>query len=250
MAAPRARRHEVDLPRASSPPAPDPAVSEPPAIVVVAPEVAGSVVSPARATLRGGKLRITVGLPAVAGTYRLVTTVHRPDGIGFDAATQSLVPAVTVRVSRPLSVAYGVVPSLTVVAGSSVPLSVRVANDGALAWATPADPSELSEELIDPSVARAHPSARLVARWIALVAVDPAASAPRESSAGVRVGPGTQVTVVLGLTVPSTPGPYLLVLDVDSPLHGSLAASGASPGQVRIVVVAADDPSGASPAAP
>ncbi len=161
---------------ASSPPAADPAAGEPPAIVVVAPEVTGSVVSPARATLRRGKLRITVDLPAVAGTYRLVTTVHRPDGVGFDTTTQSLVPAVTVRVSRPLSVAYGVTPSLTVVAGSSVPLSVRVANDGALAWATPADPSELSEELIDPSVARAHPSARLVARWIALRPVDPAAA--------------------------------------------------------------------------
>jgi hypothetical protein len=229
---------------------PDPAASEPPAIVTVAPEVAGSVVSPARATLSRGKLRTNLVLPTMPGTYRLVTTIHGPDGVAFDAATQALVPVVTVRVSRPLSVAYGVVPSLTVVAGSSVSLPVRVANDGSLAWAVPADPAELSEELIDPSVARAHPSARLVARWVPLTTVAPVAGDLHEASARAQPSPGSQETVTLGLTVPASPGPYLLILDIASPLHGSLAATGLAPGQVRVVVVPAGGVSEASPAAP
>jgi hypothetical protein len=40
----------------------------------------------------------------------------------------------------------------------------------------------------------------------------------------------------LSLTVPSQPGDYLLVIDLLSPLHGSLAAAGAPPAGVRISV--------------
>jgi hypothetical protein len=233
-----------------SPAITDPAASQPPAIVPVAAEVPGSLVNPTAAKLVARKLRIGVVLPAVPGTYRLVITVHRSDGVAFDAPTQALVSALTVRVSRPLSVAYGVVPSMTVVAGSNVALPVRVANDGALAWARPADPSELSEDLIDPSVARAHPSARLVARWVPLAPVDPAPSELQTASGRAQPDPGSELTVVLGLTAPTSPGPYLIVLDIASPLHGSLAATGVAPGQVRVVVVPAQAGPGASPAAP
>jgi hypothetical protein len=137
-----------------------------------------------------------------------------------------------------------------VVAGSNVSLPVRVANDGALAWATAADPSQLTEDLIDPSVARAHPSARLVARWVPLTPVDPAVPEPQEATTRAQPDPGSELTVILGLTVPSSPGTYLLVLDIASPIHGSLAATGVAPGQVRVVVVSAEGGAGASPAAP
>ena len=120
-----------------------------------------------------------------------------------------------------------------------------MANDGSLPWGSRPDPAELSEELIDPSVSRTHPSARLVARWVPLASVDPGASVDGGVAAAAQPDPGSEVTVVLNLTAPATPGAYLLVLDVDSPLHGSLAAAGVAPGEVRVAVAPA-----ATPAAP
>jgi hypothetical protein len=222
-------------------PSPTPA-TEPPTVDPVAPEVLGSVVTPVRALLYRGRLLATLQLPATPGTYRLVTTVHGADGVAFDAATQALVPAVAVRVSRPLSAAFGVVPTLTVEAGAGVSLAVRVVNDGAVAWADRPDPAALSEEVLDPRVTRAHPSARLVARWVPLATAGPEAPVPLEASASVAVDPGSQQTVRLALVAPAVPGSYLLVLDIDSPLHGSLAASGVGPGQVRVTVQPAATP--------
>ncbi len=209
-----------------------PAPTDPPTIDLVAPEVQGSVVTTARARLLKGRLRVTVRLPMAPGSYRLVTTIHGSDGIAFDAATQVLVPALTVRVSRPLSAAYGVVPVLRLTAGVATILPVRVVNDGALTWA---DPAAVPEDLIDPSVIRAHPAARLVGRWIPL-AVGQAGDAVGERTVPIDAQPGSEVTVQLALTAPIVAGDYLLVLDVDSPLHGSLAAGGVPPGQVRVSV--------------
>ncbi len=145
--------------------APVPAASAAPPIDLVAPEVVGSVVTSVPATIRGGRLVVTVDLPAAAGAYRLVTTVHAPGGVAYDAATQALVPALAVRVSRPLSAAYGVVPTVEVAAGGSIRLPVRVANDGSEPWA---DRPILGEDLVDPSLATVYPTARLVARWLPL----------------------------------------------------------------------------------
>ena len=227
-------------------PSPTPgSTAEPPEIALVAPEVVGSVVTPARAVLVRGRLVVNLRLPDASGIYRLVTTVHGADGVAFDAATQVLIPALAVRVSGPLSAAYGVASSLVVQAGAGIALPVRVANDGSLPWGSRPDPVELSEELIDPSVARTHPSARLVARWVPLASVDPGAAVDGGVAAAAQPDPGSEVTVVLHLTAPTTPGAYLLVLDVDSPLHGSLAAAGVAPGEVRVTVAPA-----ATPAAP
>lgn len=232
---PRGRPVPGDLP------APTPA-TEPPGIEPVAPEVLGSVVTPVRALLYRGRLLATLQLPATPGTYRLVTTVHGADGVAYDGATQSLVPAVAVRVSRPLSVAFGVVPNLSVEAGARVSLAVRVVNDGVVAWADRPDPTALPEDVLDPRVSRAHPSARLIARWVPLATAGPDTPGPLEASASVAVDPGSQLTVQLALVAPAVPGSYLLVLDIDSPLHGSLAASGVVPGQVRVTVEPAATP--------
>lgn len=228
---PRARPIPGAVPSAT----PDPSI-QPPAIDPIAPEVLGSVVTPARALLYHGRLLVTLQLPDAPGTYRLVTTVHGADGIAFDGATQALVPAVVVRVSRALSVAFGVVPTLTVETGATVALPVRVANDGALAWADRPDIASLSMDTLDPRVIRARPSARLVARWVPLEIAGPEAPGHLEASASAVVDPGSQLTVQLALVAPAVPGSYLLVLDIDSPLHGSLAASGVVPGQVRVTV--------------
>ena len=233
------------VPGSGPSPTPGSPAGEPPEIALVAPEVIGSVVTPARAVLVRGRLVVNLRLPAASGIYRLVTTVHGADGVAFDASTQVLIPALAVRVSGPLSVAYGVTPSLTVQAGADIALPVRVANDGSVPWGSRPDPVQLSEERIDPSVSRTHPSARLVARWVPLASVDPSASVDGGVAAAAQPDPGSEVTVVLNLTAPATPGAYLLVLDVDSPLHGSLAAAGVAPGAVRVTVAPA-----ATPAAP
>jgi hypothetical protein len=220
---------------------PEPLI-QPPGIDPIAPEVLGSVVTPARTLLYHGRLLVTLQLPDAPGTYRLVTTVHGADGVAFDGATQALVPAVVVRVSRALSVAFGVVPNLTVETGAKIALPIRVANDGALAWADRPDMASSSMDALDPRVTRARPSARLVARWVPLATAGSGAPAPLEASMVVAVDPGSELTVRLSLVAPAAPGSYLLVLDVDSPLHGSLAASGAAPGQVRVTVEPAATP--------
>jgi hypothetical protein len=213
------------------------AVGEPPAIDLVAPEVPGTVVTPARAALIRGRLKLTVGLPADSGTYRLTTTVHGADGLAFDAATQALVPVLTVRVSRPLSVAYGVVPDLTLAAGASISVPVRVANDGILAWALP---PVVSEDPVDPALARSRQPSRLVARWLPLGLGTTTDAA--DITTPVRVDPGSETTVQLALSAPTVAGDYLVVLDIASPLNGSLAASGVAVGQIRVTVGPATTP--------
>jgi hypothetical protein len=218
---------------------------EPPPVDAVAPEVLGSVVSPVPALLYRGRLLATIQLPASAGLYRLVTTIHGADGVAFDSATQTLVAPIAVRVSRQLSAAFGVAPTVAVEAGSEFALKVRVVNDGAVAWADDAGPVTTADDLLDPRVARIHPSARLVGRWVALGSPAPVDLGSLDATVAVAVEPGSQQTVELSLIAPAIAGPYLLVLDIDSPLHGSLAASGVEPGRVLVTAAAA-----ASPGAP
>ena len=207
------------------------ALAEPPTIDLVAPEAPGTIVTPARATLSRGRLKLTVGMPEAPGTYRLTTTIHGFDGVAFDAATQALVPVLTVRVSQSLSVAYGVVSDLAIPAGTSKVVPVRVANDGLLAWALA---PVVGEDLIDPLPARARPPARLVAHWLSL-GVGTTTDA-NDSISPVRVDPGGEATVRLTLVAPAATGDYLVFLDIVSPLQGSLAASGVPLGQIRVTV--------------
>ena len=87
-----------------------------------------------------------------------------------------------------------------------------------------------------------HPTARLVARWLPLGIGAAVAPATPTVSASARVDPGAQTTVELALIAPTVPGDYLLLLDIDSPLHGSLAAAGVPPAQVRVTVGSAPTP--------
>jgi hypothetical protein len=210
---------------------------EPPTIDLIAPESPGSAVTPARAALGHGRLKLTVDLPDEAGTYRLTTTVHGPDGVAFDSATQALVPVLTVRISRPLSVAYGVVPDLTIPAGASLAVPVRVANDGMLTWALP---PVADEDVVELSRTRTRPPARLVARWLSL-GMGTTTDAT-DATIPVRVDPGAESIVQLTLVAPEAAGDYLVLLDVASPLYGSLAASGVAIAQIRVTVGPATTP--------
>jgi hypothetical protein len=209
----------------------------PPAIDPVAPEAAATVVTAVPARLVRGRLTVTVDLPVAPGRYRLVTTIHGPDGVAFDAPSQELIPALSVKVSPPLSVAYGVVPALSLPTDSTIELPVRLANDGAMAWA---DPPIVTDDVREPrSTATRGP--QLVARWLPL-GVDTTQTAGAATANAPRLAPGEEATVELSLIGPSQPGEYLLVIDLLSPLHGSLAAAGAPPASVRITVYPAPPP--------
>ena len=172
-------------------------------------------------------------LPAAPGRYRLIITIHDPEGVAFDAATQGLLRTLSVRVSARLSVAYAVAPTLAVSAGSTVDLPIRLANDGAEQWAYP----EVEGDDCTFPLLRCYRPPQLVARWVALGSPD--ASVPDVATASVaRLQPRQQATTTLQLTAPEQPGSYLLLVDLNSPIHGSLAASGVPAAQVTVTVLA------------
>jgi hypothetical protein len=137
----------------------------------------------------------------------------------------------------PLSIAYGVAPALSVAAQSTIELPVRLANDGAMPWA---DPPVASEDIREPR-STSRPAPQLVARWLPL-GLDASRIAGPSIANAPRVAPGREATVELSLVVPAEPGEYLLVIDLLSPLHGSLAAAGSPPAGVRVSVYPAPAP--------
>ena len=221
----------------AAPPGQPSADGSPPAIDLVVPERPESVVTTVPAKLVRGRLIVILDLPAEPGRYRLATTIHGADGVAFDAPSQGLIPALSVKVSPPLSVAYGVAPGLSLATGSLVELPVRLANDGAMPWA---DPPVANDDIREPrSIDR--PGPQLVARWLPL-GLDGSRIADPAIAIAPRLAPGQEATVALSLVVPSQAGEYLLVIDLLSPLHGSLAAAGAPPAGVRISVFPAPAP--------
>ena len=211
------------------------ATHDAPGIDLIVPERPGQVVAPVPVSrLRGGGLALPVRLPASPGLYRLVATVHAADGVAFDAATQALVPALVIRVIGGEMAAYTMPSTATASAGTPFLLAVRVTNLGATVWGHPASS-------IHTPIGEATPATRamLVARWVDL-AGGAAAATPSASTAvsllPAGLGPGTSADLDVALTGPTTPGEYLLVLDVVDPQAGSLAATGVPPGIVRFTV--------------
>ena len=210
---------------------------EPPPIRTALPEKVGAMVGPLVARLAADRIRVGLILPNAPGSYRLTTTILDERGGPFDPATQGPIPSLIVEVEPALSVTYGLTASLLANPGEPIDVAVRVANDGSLAWADPPDPVELDEETFDRTRARRHPPTRLVGHWLALTAAAPeGGAAPDDVSLALDVDPGAERTVVLQLRAPNAPGSYLLIVDIVSPLHGSLAATGVPPGLVRVTV--------------
>ena len=202
---------------------------------LVVPEVPGELVAPVAARhLKSGGFSVRVDVPATPGLYRLVATLHEPDGLAYDAATQALVPALVVRVTGPQTALYTVQPTATATAGQSVDLSVGISNLGRTAWGHGA-------LITDAGGAEREPAARawVVARWVSLGAVDPAdggAGASATAFLPPGMAPGASSSVDFSLVAPTTPGAYLIVLDVVAPDDGSLAALGVPPGIVRVTI--------------
>ena len=216
----------------------DPGTTAPsdPTIDLVVPEQAGEVVAPVSAKrLPSGGISVTVTVPASPGLYRLVATVHRPDGVAYDASTQALVPALVVRVTGPLTATYGAPATAAAAGGAPLTLKVRVGNLGRSAWGHAAEVHAVGAAELEPAQ-----RASLVARWVDLggAASGPTGPASPVATAILPAGlaPGASVDVDFLLTAPAAAGEYLLVLDVVDPTTGSLAAAGVPPGIVRVTV--------------
>jgi len=202
---------------------------------LVVPEVPGELVAPVAARhLKGGGFSVRVRVPATPGLYRLVATLHEPDGLAYDAATQALIPALVVRVTGPQTAVYAVRQTATATVGQPVDLSVAVSNLGRTPWGHPTVMRDVGQ-------AERQPAARawLVARWVSLGTVDPGSGGAAASATAFLppgMAPGATTTVDFSLIAPTTPGVYLIVLDVVDPGDGSLAALGVPPGIVRVTV--------------
>jgi hypothetical protein len=206
--------------------------TEPPPDQLVVPERAGEVVAPVAAKrLAAGGYAVPVRVPVAPGLYRLVATLHQPDGIAYDAATQSLVPALIVRVTGPVTATYRVNTTATAIAGKALALDVRVTNLGRTAWGHAAIVPEIGMAELEPAS-----RATLVARWVDLGADAGAGGAAGTAVLPAGLAPNDGATVRFALVAPGTPGEYLLVLDVLDPAAGSLAALGVPPGIVRVTV--------------
>ncbi len=221
-----ARSPDGSPPSASAAPAPSPAS---PSVVLVAPEAPSQVVEPVEPVADADGLRIDAEAPTEPGHYRLVVTLHRPDGTALPAEVQARIPSSLVRVTGRVSVTFALPATLEAYAGQVVPVPVAVRNTGSFGWG--GDPNPAAE--VTPRSAPEPP--RLVATWIGLES-----PWPTRVAAGRAIGPlapGEETSIVLLLRAPDVPGPYLLLIDVDTPDHGSLVAAGSEPGTTRIVVL-------------
>ncbi len=95
---------------------------------LVAPESAASLVDVVPATVAGGGLAATVGLPPVSGRYRLEVTLHDGDGVALPYAVQASIPGLVVRVGGPGAAWLDAPPALSLVSGTLASLQVLATN--------------------------------------------------------------------------------------------------------------------------
>ncbi len=262
-------------PGPSGQPAPSPGTSAagvPPQLDLVAPEASDSllVTRPARGT--GRHRTVTFRIPARPGLYRLVVTVHDPEGIAYDGATQQLLRPLIVHVTGSLWASYAAPVQLTGTAGEPLDFGLRVANTGSTTWGTPPAvvPKPVPAGLARPHAGPLRPPVEpdpsptiepaavplVVVRWVGLV-VDPlsATAPPAAISLALPtafVAPGSSEVVPVSIPTPPTAGQYLLLVDLVTADGVSLTASGVPPALIRVFVAPAPatdkvDHSGAFP---
>jgi hypothetical protein len=238
----------IPQPAASSPapsaePSPEPTEAPvAPEVELVTPEVVGAVVAPVKVKVTKGAMAFKVAAPTTPGRYRLSVTLHDSDGVAYDAATQSLLPPLIVRVTGELDAEIVAPPQAEIPSGGADVLSVWVANLGRGAWGHAAIGSEHDPEGGAPAV-----GARVTGQWVALAASSEqieAAAAATGASADLPPGlePGAVVPADLRVYAPSEPGEYLLLLDIVTPGDGSIVATGLEPTVIRVTVTDAAPP--------
>ena len=121
-------------PRVQPQPTPEEAIPEPAAppdeVLLIQPEQVGDVVQPVAGHYKKYGVDFEVTMPKAAGLYRLTVTLHDPDGVAYDAATQALLSTMLVRVVGPFDAKVLATDAATLDAGTNVDLAVRVANLG------------------------------------------------------------------------------------------------------------------------
>ena len=218
---------------------------------LVTAERLGDVVAPVKVKLARTSLSFKVETPAAPGRYRLTVTLHDADGVAFDAATQALLPTLIVRVTGDLDAAVLAPATAEVTHGDTTTLPVWVANLGVAPWGQAG-----FEDPFDPTGSLPAAPARLTGQWVALDGTDEQIASAAAASASpvdlpIGLAHGVTVKADLALFAPTVPGEYLLVLDIVTPDHGSLIASGVEATTVRVHVVEAPTaPATAAPVAP
>jgi hypothetical protein len=218
-------------------PTPEEAIPEPAAppaeVLLIQPERVGDVVQPVAGKYKKYGVDFEVEMPQAAGLYRLSVTLHDPDGVAYDAATQALLSSMLVRVVGPFDARVLATDAATLDAGTNVDLAVRVANLGTATWGEAAVVDHGRRGGGSPAT-----YAKVVGHWVALDG-GTGNLAPVNASLPTKLEPGTTVDATLGLAVPAAPGQYLLILDVVTPGNGSLASVGVPPTMVRVTVLPA-----------
>ena len=199
-------------------------------IPLVQPEQLGSVVEPVAPRIGKTRIRVPVTLPASAGRYRLVLTLHDLTGVAYDAASQALVHPLIVRVGGALDAVYRVAPAIIADAGTAFALPAAVANAGSTPWGRAAAVRHRPRGGMEPT------SALLVAHWVSATGGSPGADEPSAVRLPAGLEPGATAVATLELSAPATPGTYLLLVDIVVPDTGSLAAAGVEPAIVRVTV--------------
>ena len=175
----------------------------------------GDVVAPAAVKVAKTSFTLPVTMPSVPGRYRLTVTLHDGDGVEYDDTTQAMIPTLNVRVTGDYDAAIDVVaigaadhPS------GSAALGIRVTQHRQARRAT----VRSTRRPVETCRRKAGHRRR---RWLPLSAgaVLARTRRPRRPTQRCRsaFASGKKADAILGLTAPSTPGDYLLLLDVGDP---------------------------------
>ena len=183
--------------------------------------------------LRTG-LRAELAVPSQPGLYRVSVTLNDSDGVPYADGGVPYVAAQLVRVFPSLSVSYLVTSRVTTAVQNRFALPLSIANTGTRAW-QPDPPPAPKPRRGEPRKPAPQPApSQLVMQWVSLSATHDYHA--RIQSSLPAVLPGKDALVDLKLRAPSVPGDYLLLIDVVTPSHGSLAATGLQLGVVRVSV--------------
>jgi hypothetical protein len=198
-------------------------------VAPIVPETVGQVVLTQVVKPARGGVTVPLGVPSVPGLYRLTVLLANNQGQALSGGKEPLIAPQLVRVASPLAATYRVKNDVSAPAGADVALPITVTNSGSVSWSP--EPAAASAD----RGSRPRPAtARVSAHWVGLDQSD----VPVVSSS-VAVGslaPGQSASVVLRLRTPDVGGQYALVLDIVTPVDGSIVAAGAEAGLVRVTV--------------
>ncbi len=210
-------------------------------------ERVGDVVAPVGLEVSKKYLSIKVTAPAAPGRYRLSVTLHDKDGVAFDDVSQAMVRSLIVRLTGPHDAGVVAPASVDLAPGDTHKLSVWVTNLGRGDWGHAAIPGERTvDNARNPSTIAQATHARIVGTWVPLGGVDDPAQVEAAAAAAVTptelpagFAPRDVIRAELVMYAPTTPGDYLLLVDILTPEIGSLAAQGVEPTVVRVHVAEA-----------